>query len=106
MMFSGAKIQFTFLGAFVGQMSGLIGGGIFIYKFQPKATFVCIWTALGSLVMILGLIGVSYTSCSRAPWILPGDTLEGCVQDCHCEVSDYNPICIQGTQPNPTYIFT
>ena len=91
------KSHLNFLGAFLGQMSGLIGGGIFIYKFQPKATFLCIWTALGSLVMILGLVGVSYTSCSRAPWILPGDTLEECVQDCHCEVSDYNPICIQGT---------
>ena len=91
------KSPLNFLGAFLGQMSGLIGGGIFIYKFQPKATFLCIWTALGSLVMILGLVGVSYTSCSRAPWILPGDTLEECVQDCHCEVSDYNPICIQGT---------
>ena len=83
------------IGPFLGQMSGLIGGGIFIYKVQPKATSICIWTAFGSMVMILGLFGVSYTSCTRAPWILPGDTLAQCVQDCHCEVSDYNPICIK-----------
>ena len=60
------------IGAFTGQISGLVTGGIIIYKFQPRATYLCIWTVLGSLIMILGLIGVSYTSCQRAPWIYPG----------------------------------
>ena len=57
------------VGHVIGQTIGMITAGFVIYKFKPKAIYVCLWTVLGSLFLTTGLFGISYTSCKRAPWI-------------------------------------
>lgn len=58
------------IGSVIGQLVGMLSAGYVLSKKKPRASYVCFWNVMGSFILVVGLYGISHTSCDRAPWIL------------------------------------
>ena len=65
----------------VGQVAALIGGGVAISKWQPRAKFIAIWNIFASLLFICGIFAMSFINCERSPWIEKGIV---CLREASC----------------------